>query len=58
MGDEELFLEDMNFTRAKEEEILTGLKASSTRTGLAGRATGGPTCPVERPARATSPVSS
>lgn len=31
------------------EEILTGLKASSTRTGLAGRATGGPTCPVERP---------
>ncbi len=25
VGDEELFLEDMNFTRAKDEEILTGL---------------------------------
>ncbi len=25
VGDEELFLEDMNFTRQKEEEILTGL---------------------------------
>jgi hypothetical protein len=31
------------------EDILTALKASSTRTGVAGRAVGGPTCPVERP---------
>lgn len=31
------------------EDILAAMKAGSTRTGVAGRATGGPTCPVERP---------
>jgi hypothetical protein len=34
---------------ALPEDTLAALKASSTRTGVAGRATGGPTCPVERP---------
>ncbi len=35
---------------ALTEDILAGLKASGqNRTGLAGRASGGPTCPVERP---------
>jgi hypothetical protein len=29
------------------EDILAGLRAGSTATGVAGRATGGPTCPVE-----------
>ena len=31
------------------EDMLAAMRASSTRTGVAGRATGGPTCPVERP---------
>ena len=31
------------------EDILAAMQASSTRTGVAGRALGGPTCPVERP---------
>ncbi len=31
------------------EDMLTELHAASTSTGVGGRATGGPTCPVERP---------
>ena len=31
------------------EEVLAGLRAASTSTGVGGWATGGPTCPVERP---------
>jgi hypothetical protein len=31
------------------EDVLAAMKADSTRTGVAGRATGGPTCPVEQP---------
>ncbi len=31
------------------EDVLAGLRAASTSTGVGGWATGGPTCPVERP---------
>jgi hypothetical protein len=31
------------------EDVLAERQAASTQTGVAGRATGGPTCPVERP---------
>ena len=31
------------------EEVIAGLHAASTATGVGGSATGGPTCPVERP---------
>ena len=34
---------------ALTSELVSGLAAASTATGLGGRALGGPTCPVERP---------